>query len=351
MRKGDRAVGEGTGRPLVSVVLPVYNMERFVVESVESILGQTLQDFELVIINDGSTDHTEDKLRPYLDHPKVIYRVQDNRGAASALNHGIRFSRGQYIAIQNADDISLPTRLEEQAEVLEHDPDVEMVYSRVIVIHGDDQLPAFWGGRVGNLSREQTFYKLYTEGSFIPYPVMFRQRHLAGQDPFPERYKICCDYVHHLRVTHDYRICAIDHPLVILRKGESHDHLMRHYELMFSELRTILNEIYIEYRDQSPRVTKAWYTRAMSNHYLLEANVLLEKRRYGMAARRFFDAFSYRPLNPKALWLLLKMPVKLVIPAPARAHLRALLGWGYNTSEGLKSPDGTIGQALRKLVG
>ena len=100
--------------PLVSIILAVYNGERYVAEAVESILNQTFQDFELVIINDGSKDGTEEVLRPYLSLDQVVYRHQANAGGAAARNAAIALAHGKYIAIQDHDDISLPTRLEQE---------------------------------------------------------------------------------------------------------------------------------------------------------------------------------------------------------------------------------------------
>ncbi|MCP5206923.1 MAG: glycosyltransferase family 2 protein [Hahellaceae bacterium] len=109
--------------PAVSVVMPVYNAAAFLVESVESILAQTLNDFEFIVIDDGSSDASLDILKEYekADH-RIRLLHQKNSGVVATLNHGIRLATGRYIARMDADDISLPERLALQVELMDDDP-------------------------------------------------------------------------------------------------------------------------------------------------------------------------------------------------------------------------------------
>jgi glycosyltransferase involved in cell wall biosynthesis len=101
--------------PLISVILPVYNAGRYVGQAIESILGQTLGDFELIVIDDGSTDSSSDVIKRYAaeDH-RVVLVSRENRGLVATLNEGIDLARGQWIARMDADDIALPSRFERQ---------------------------------------------------------------------------------------------------------------------------------------------------------------------------------------------------------------------------------------------
>jgi glycosyltransferase involved in cell wall biosynthesis len=101
--------------PLISVILPVYNAERYVGQAIESILGQTLGDFELIVIDDGSTDASSDVIKRYAAQDRRIVSVsRENRGLVATLNAGIDLARGQWIARIDADDIALPNRFERQ---------------------------------------------------------------------------------------------------------------------------------------------------------------------------------------------------------------------------------------------
>jgi glycosyltransferase involved in cell wall biosynthesis len=110
-----RALAENCSNPQISVVLPVYNGEKYLVEAIDSILAQTFPDFELIMIDDGSTDNSLKILRWY---EKIDTRVQvltrENRGLASTLNDSIEIARGEWLARMDQDDIALPNRFERQ---------------------------------------------------------------------------------------------------------------------------------------------------------------------------------------------------------------------------------------------
>lgn len=94
----------------VSVIIPAYNHERFIGAAMESVLDQTYQDFELIVINDGSTDRTGEVIQSYRDE-RIIYRAQENQDAYNALNRGLGMVSGDYVAILNSDDVYFPDRL------------------------------------------------------------------------------------------------------------------------------------------------------------------------------------------------------------------------------------------------
>ena len=111
--------------PLISVVMPVYNSETYLQESANSILNQTYTNFEFIVINDGSTDGSLDILTEYAEKDNRIAIInQQNSGLSNSLNRGIELSRSDLIARMDADDISNPTRLEEQFNFMNNNPEV-----------------------------------------------------------------------------------------------------------------------------------------------------------------------------------------------------------------------------------
>ena len=101
--------------PTISVIMPVFNGEQFLSKAIESILNQTFSDFELIIINDGSTDNTKKIIEKYKAIDKrIIVKNQNNKGLTKSLNIAISITKGEYIARHDADDISLPHRFEKQ---------------------------------------------------------------------------------------------------------------------------------------------------------------------------------------------------------------------------------------------
>jgi glycosyltransferase involved in cell wall biosynthesis len=114
--------------PMVSVVIPAYNTSRFIGETLDSVFTQTFDDYEVIVVNDGSPDtcELEKVLEPYWD--RILYIVQENRGLAGARNSAIRRARGKYLAFLDSDDCWLPEYLESQLRILQDMPAIDAVY-------------------------------------------------------------------------------------------------------------------------------------------------------------------------------------------------------------------------------
>lgn len=143
------------GKPLVSVIMPLYNAERFVAEAIESILHQTYENLELIIVDDFSQDGSVDIVRNFASSDARIRLFHNDRnlGVAKTRNRAIREARGEYIACLDNDDVALPSRFEEQLRFLETHPDHALVasdleiideYSRVVAVrvypHSDGEI-------------------------------------------------------------------------------------------------------------------------------------------------------------------------------------------------------------------
>jgi hypothetical protein len=120
--------------PAISVIMSVYNGERFVAEAVESILTQTFSDFEFIIVDDGSNDSTQLILSRFTDRRVRLLRNQRNVGLATALNIGLQSAQGKYIARHDADDVSLADRFSLQVAYLESHPEISIVGTTVEII-------------------------------------------------------------------------------------------------------------------------------------------------------------------------------------------------------------------------
>ena len=118
--------------PKVSVIIPVYNCERFIGAAIESVLHQTFKDYELIVVDDGSTDKTSKFVDTYKDRLK--YLTQSNSGQASARNLGFRCSSGEYLAFLDADDLWYPNMLETEVMALDENPKSGLVYSDLDII-------------------------------------------------------------------------------------------------------------------------------------------------------------------------------------------------------------------------
>ena len=115
--------------PLVSIVIPVYNGEKYLAECLDSVFAQTYSNWELVIINDGSSDGTENVILRYQDKRIKYLPNHTNKGIIFSLNRGLQESNGVYIARLDADDVALPSRIEKQVEFLTKNPEYVMCTS------------------------------------------------------------------------------------------------------------------------------------------------------------------------------------------------------------------------------
>jgi glycosyltransferase involved in cell wall biosynthesis len=119
--------------PKVSVAMSVFNGAEYLNGCIDSVLTQTFDDFEFIIVDDGSTDRSAEIIRSYTDS-RIILLEQSNQGIATALNHALRFAQGEYVARQDADDMSLPQRFVKQVEFLDAHPEVGVVGTAAALI-------------------------------------------------------------------------------------------------------------------------------------------------------------------------------------------------------------------------
>lgn len=125
--------------PKVSVILPTYNREKLVGAAIQSVLDQTFQDFELIVVDDGSTDRTSEVVQSF-SSSKVRYIFQSNQGRSNARNHALSLAQGQYIAFLDSDDLYLRGKLELQVAYLDKHPEFGMIYTSAFCIDKDGAL-------------------------------------------------------------------------------------------------------------------------------------------------------------------------------------------------------------------
>ena len=160
--------------PVVSVIMPVYNSERFVSQAIQSILNQTYRDFELIIIDDGSSDNSWEIVKFFQKRDSRIkaIRQSNNRGVAATSNHGLELAAGNYIARMDADDICLPDRLEKQVHFLESHFATGILGGRMRFMDENGKLLGFFPVVQGNLNIHWDFM---FESPFSNTTVMFRK--------------------------------------------------------------------------------------------------------------------------------------------------------------------------------
>ncbi|QXM05394.1 GT-D fold domain-containing glycosyltransferase [Crassaminicella indica] len=188
-----------TKKMLVSMVMAVHNGEIYLKEALDSMLSQTYKNIEIIIVNDGSTDTTKDILDQITDNRVRVIHLKDNRGAANALNIGIKEANGSWIAIQDADDNSYPTRIEEQVKyVLEH-PLLVGVGSFIECISGRDNISEY---NLKSIAQKRNFFRsreeirknIYYGCPLTHSSVMFSKDSFFDVGGYNTDFKIVYDY-------------------------------------------------------------------------------------------------------------------------------------------------------------
>ena len=172
--------------PSVSIVMPTYNATRFLQDTVNAALSQTFHDFELIIVDDGSSDGTAESISRFTDQRIRFIPHDCNKGVAAATNTGLRAARGRYVAMMDHDDISMPYRLERQINFLEAHPEIDGCGGAHIILGKNssiDGLKAAWKTRYGTLlSAEDVAAGSLWAGQLFNPTVCFRTNTLHRLD-------------------------------------------------------------------------------------------------------------------------------------------------------------------------
>lgn len=227
-------------KPLVSVIMPVYNAQDFLDEAIKSILRQTYRNFEFIIVDDGSNDKSWKITRRYARlHPQKIkiYKLhkQTNYAGNGAVNYGFRRAKGEFIVRMDADDVALPKRLAKQVEFMRKNPDVILLGTQAYVIDKDGKI-------TGKKNVPLTHEKIYDEYGVI-HPVihpsvMFRRSLLPQKDRIYERkFGINADYYTFFRFFKYGRFANMDEYLLKYRVHERNFSYKKPKERFFSSFK------------------------------------------------------------------------------------------------------------------
>lgn len=203
--------------PLVSVLMPVHNAERYVAQAVESVLAQTFTDFELILIDDGSTDGSRSILQRFTDPKVKLITHAQNRGLVSTLNEGLRISRGKYIARMDADDRMHPDRLARQVAYMEAHADTAVVASFVDLMNADDEIIGTWDTD-RSVVQPGDIKAMMARTNCIAHPSVLIRRSALKELDYDERQKGAEDWDLWLRlVSRGRSIHKIPEPLLTYR--------------------------------------------------------------------------------------------------------------------------------------
>lgn len=198
-------------RPRLSVLLPTYNARDHIETCLDSLRRQTFQDFEIVVVDDGSTDGTIEYLRD-VDDVRLFVRSNTGDGLPGALNYGLERARGEYVARQDADDLSYPERFARQVDVLDANPDVALIGTAIHLIAPDGSKRST---RVP--PAEPDLDSLLEKNRFVHGSVTFRRDDVLAAGGYDTGFEYTEDYDLWLRLAGDHTLRNLQTPLYALR--------------------------------------------------------------------------------------------------------------------------------------
>jgi glycosyltransferase involved in cell wall biosynthesis len=291
----------------VSIIIPTYNSEEFISEALDSVKNQTFQDFEIIVVDDGSSDSTREIVKGHPTNPKLL--EQKNSGPASARNRGIGLAHGKYVAFLDADDLWCSTKLEKQIARFESDNTLGMVFT-------ENYLFDSRGTFLDSLDKAHLLMKgvvaqniLHHSGVSTP-TVMVRKSVLDEVGGFEESLRHAEDDNLWIRITAQYPVALIDEPLVGVR-----DHSKRTTRNNSLSLSSDIANVTLLQTKYGPKVSETIapaLPRKLSAIHFEAGYAAFQDAEYGTARRAFLEAVRLCPTQMKPYRYL----IVSLLPAP-----------------------------------
>jgi glycosyltransferase involved in cell wall biosynthesis len=199
---------------MVSIITAVYNGEKYIAQTIESVLQQTYDNWEMIIIDDGSTDKSKMIIEEYLGDNRIRYVYQDNMGALSSRNSGLAFAAGEYVAVLDQDDIWIPNKLKKQIEILKNNPAIGIVYSGIQRI--DESGNKLDTAIVKDICDDPFMHLLFK--NYITFSSVLIRRSALNEHLIDKRFNQIGDaYLYLSLAVKEYNFGFVEEPMVLYR--------------------------------------------------------------------------------------------------------------------------------------
>jgi glycosyltransferase involved in cell wall biosynthesis len=267
--------------PEVSVVIPAYNSAQFLGEALQSVFEQTFKDYEIIVVDDGSTDQTRKVVDRYKD--RVRYVFQENGGPAKAKNRGIRDCLGEYIAFLDADDVWLPLKLEKQVSMFRQNPELAMVFTENAVFNRSCTYVTSMGKRK-RLMQGDVARNIFLRSGVVTPTVMVRKVVFDKIGLFEEELRVAEDDNMWVRIAANFKVALIDEPLVKVR---AHPHrATADKEKLFESVQTNIQLLSNRYEGVKEKIEDVIPQKISQVHFSLGYHHF-ENQRYKEARKAF----------------------------------------------------------------
>jgi glycosyltransferase involved in cell wall biosynthesis len=278
--------------PNVSVIIPTYNRAFIVKQSVDSVLQQTFGDYEIIVVDDGSTDNTGDVLKPYGD--KIHYDYKKNGGISSARNRGLEIAAGDYIAFLDSDDFWKPEKLEKQMAFFREHPEYGMVATRCLTNTVDRNFTTVSINKRRRYGKSGWVYKNLFYRNFIrTSSVVVKKECFEQLGVFDESLPRCEEIDMWLRIAKKYQIGFINDILTVYTR--------RPIEIRMDSVKGRKNWIRVLEKNYDPElIPRSVYNRRMARIYAHMAENLLKKGKRQEGENLLLQTLALYPLNFRA---------------------------------------------------
>lgn len=313
--------------PKVTVLMSVYDGEKYLREAIESILNQTFKDFEFLIINDGSTDSSRDIILSYNDPRIRLVDNEKNIGLTRSLNKGLRLAKGEYIARMDADDVSLPERLKKEGKLLGDHKDTGLVGSSVFLMNEDGKI---LGTKKVSTKNSEIKQNLLKGNPFWHGSVMFRRECIEEVGGYREVFEAAQDYDLWLRISEKYNMANIEEPLYkwriglrsisLLCKPDQDEYASLAVELAKERNKYGKDRFQILKKEEIDRILNrksvgTLLEKNLASGYRYWGSVLYARSDYKGALNLLSKSFAKNPWDSHVLVLILKAWVCLILPS------------------------------------
>ncbi|NEO89375.1 MAG: glycosyltransferase [Moorea sp. SIO3G5] len=310
--------------PTISVIVPVYNGEKTILETIQSIQAQTFSDFELIVINDGSTDGTLDVISTVNDHRLKVFSYE-NGGLPVARNRGIRRSTGEFITFIDADDLWKPDKLELQLAALQKNPEAGVAYSWTAFIDENSKFlfawqPLYWEG---NVYPQLLIRNFISSGSNI----MVKRKYIEAAGEFDPSLKSVEDWDYYLRLAALCHFALVPKYQILYRRSS---------QSMTSKVDVMekANLIVIERAFKAaPPELKSLKNKSLANAYRYLAKQCIanafDDQGVKLASQKLSYSIKLYPkflLSKETIRLILKLLIIKIMPKKLAGHLIQLIG-------------------------
>lgn len=250
--------------PKVSVIIPTYNREHCIMRAINSVFRQTFQNFDLWVIDDGSTDQTKDLLSDIQDK-RFHYLKSINRGVSAARNIGIKESKGEWIALLDSDDEWLPDRLEKQIKIIKENPNIPLIHGEEIWMRKNKRINQ---KKIHQKFGGDIFERCLPLCLVSPSASLIRRDVLLEVGLFDEDFIVCEDYDLWLKITSKYEVGYVETPLIIKHGGHDDQLSAKYFAMDYYRIKAL--DRILKIRDLSEKRINA-----VKNMILRKSDILL----------------------------------------------------------------------------